>query len=211
MTTRDMYDATNLNVAALKNAHPNPAMIAWYGTGSPDIAWTPGDLALFPNALKVEIDQGFTGSPVLTAIVRDIELGAWTVSNAVNRTGWNVPRPTQYCDRNTIPSLLSAGWKGDIWLAWPGWTPTVSLPSTPGCNIVAVQDQFDSLWDHSTVLDPTWPNLPGIPAPIQQNNWKWCRKCQGLNYDPNVLHSVCPAGGMHDNSRSGNYSLTDNP
>lgn len=40
-----------------------------------------------------------------------------------------------------------------------------------------------------------------------QNNWRWCDKCQGLTY---AGSAACPAGGVHDHSRSANYRLAIN-
>jgi hypothetical protein len=37
-----------------------------------------------------------------------------------------------------------------------------------------------------------------------QRNWKWCNKCQGLTFSGTA---VCPAGDVHDHSKSANYSL----
>ena len=37
-----------------------------------------------------------------------------------------------------------------------------------------------------------------------QRNWQWCNKCQGLTYSGGA---VCPAGAVHDHSKSANYSL----
>jgi len=42
-----------------------------------------------------------------------------------------------------------------------------------------------------------------------QADWRWCKKCQGLAFSLNQP-SVCPAGGSHDHSQSGNYTLPDN-
>jgi hypothetical protein len=42
-----------------------------------------------------------------------------------------------------------------------------------------------------------------------QYNWRWCRKCQGMAFGGNPS-SVCPAGGSHDHSGSGNYALVHN-
>ena len=42
-----------------------------------------------------------------------------------------------------------------------------------------------------------------------QSDWRWCKKCQGLAFS--LSHpSVCPAGGSHDYSQSGNYALAHN-
>jgi hypothetical protein len=40
-----------------------------------------------------------------------------------------------------------------------------------------------------------------------QNYWRWCDKCQGLNY---AGSAICPAGGVHDHSASFNYKLAIN-
>jgi hypothetical protein len=39
-----------------------------------------------------------------------------------------------------------------------------------------------------------------------QSNWRWCHKCQGLFF-AGIPGAVCPAGGAHDGSLSGNYVL----
>src|SRR5580765_76274 len=40
-----------------------------------------------------------------------------------------------------------------------------------------------------------------------QPDWSWCNKCQGLGYGPGFGSSACPAGGTHDGSGSGNYTV----
>src|SRR5215831_5098077 len=37
--------------------------------------------------------------------------------------------------------------------------------------------------------------------------WRWCNKCEGLWYAGNGTSGVCPAGGGHDDTGSGDYSL----
>jgi hypothetical protein len=155
-----MGDAIHDNVPAL-HALSLP-MVAGYVTGTPDIKWTAADFALFSSARLVTIDQGSTGSPVMSANVRDVEPGAWLPQSAVIRSGWTAPRPTIYCNRNDLSregGVLGSGWRGDLWLAWPGWTPGTPLPTAPGCTYVAVQNQLDvaSAYDLSVVLDPFWP------------------------------------------------------
>jgi hypothetical protein len=159
-----MLDCTNVNAAWVAANIPTPDVIAWYGTGSPDIDWTPGDLALFPHSVKAEIDQGGSGSPILAATIRDVESGAWSPGQAVNKAGWNVPRPTIYCNRSTLPSVIADGWRGDIWLAWPGYAgPTA--PIFQGVNVVAVQNVFAQRYDGSIIYDPTWPLSTVINPP----------------------------------------------
>jgi hypothetical protein len=40
-----------------------------------------------------------------------------------------------------------------------------------------------------------------------QGGWRWCQKCQGLFFSGNADQGNCPAGGKHDNSRSGPYVM----
>ncbi len=76
-----MGDAIHVNVGALQ--HAAAADGRRVRTGTPDIEWTAADWALFPGIPHVTIDQGFINSPVPSAIVRDVEPGAWTPFNAV--------------------------------------------------------------------------------------------------------------------------------
>jgi hypothetical protein len=156
--TRTMGDAIHANVPQLAAA-AGIEMVAGYVTGSPEIAWTAADWALFPDVPHVTIDQGYTGSPVPTAVVRDVESGAWSAGSAVGSRPWTAARPTIYCNQSTLPSVLAAGWRGDLWLAIVGWQAGESLPDAPGCTIVAVQDALsvNGAYDLSTVLDPYWP------------------------------------------------------
>jgi hypothetical protein len=51
--------------------------------------------------------------------------------------------------------------------------------------------------------------LTGIQADftVGQDNWRWCKKCQGLAFNGNATPGACPAGGRHDHNGSGNYDL----
>lgn len=159
--TRLMGDAIHDDVSQLA-AVPGLQLVAGYVTGSVDIVWTAADWAQFPGLPHVTIDQGFTGSPVADAIVRDVETGAWTPQNAVTGQPWTAARPTIYCNMSTLPAVLAAGWRGDLWLAMPGHTGTP--PAIPGCNVVAIQDTFTASYDLSTVYDDTWPEPEAIPV-----------------------------------------------
>jgi hypothetical protein len=157
--TRLMGDATHVNVPQLASA-PGLQVAAGYVTGTPDILWTAADWARFAGISQVTIDQGGVGSPVASAVVRDVEAGAWTVANAVNRDRWTASRPTIYCSLSTVPTLASAGWSGDVWVANWTSTPPSSPPATPGMNCVAVQytnQGGGGAYDLSIVFDPAWP------------------------------------------------------
>lgn len=165
MVARIMINAKGGNLQAVKEHFGHVDMLGWYGTGAIDVPATPSELALFSGAILVEIDQAGGHSPVPGATVRDVETGAWSVDTAVSNRPWNADRPTIYCSRDTLPTLADAGWKGDVWLAWPGYNSN-EAPVVNGMNVVAVQNDFAQLWESSLVYDPTWPG-PKVPAPPQ--------------------------------------------
>lgn len=215
--TRVMVDATHNGLpAALPTIKVLAAgdLVALYDTGSAGIAATVSDLNEIPSRLGIVlIDQGFTGSPNLKADVRDCENGGWLLQKAVNKTGWNVARPTLYLGfPNTAQQAFDAGWRGDVWLVMASSTPPINPPTVPvGLNVVGIQWNFTNPnFDVSTIFDPTWPEaiMPDpTPIPGIQPNWLWCNKCQGLFHGPGMAESHCPAGGTHDGSKSFNYSL----
>lgn len=160
--TRYGYDCIGAVASWVRTNLPLPAVMFWYGTGSPDIQWDAADRQQYPADILVEIDQGGAGSPVMTAIVRDVENGAWAPGTATDKKGWDVERPTLYGSRDTLSQVASDGWKGDYWLAWPGWTGE-ALPEYPGITIIGVQDLWESNYDRTTFLDEFWPHLPPPP------------------------------------------------
>jgi hypothetical protein len=214
--TRTMGDAIAANAPTLATAS-GLQLVAGYVTGSSDILWTASDWALFPNQVHVTIDQGYTGSPVPSADVRDVETGAWSASGAVDSGPWTAARPTIYCNQSTLPSVLSAGWQGDLWLAIVGWEPGQALPSAPGCNIAAVQNNLDAgggAYDLSVVLDPYWPLEALVASPQLQDGWAFCSKCNGMFWANGAAAAgTCPAGGQHavPSGGSNDYSLIYTP
>lgn len=189
--TRVMYDAIGANAATLKRSVGALDMVAYYVTGSPDIRWSDAQVAMFPDAEMISIDQGFTGSPVRTAMVRDVEPNAWTPANAVDLTNWDAERPTIYCDRSDLQTVIAEGWKGDVWLAYPGWSgPTP--PTYPGVNVVAVQRTFGADWDVSTVYDPYWPHKPPVGLATPDLSVTVVRRVVNLSFNvhPNAGHYV---------------------
>jgi hypothetical protein len=169
--TRTMLDCTHANAATVPL--DGIQLAALYDTGSPGIAAAPADVARFVNNRipVVFIDQGYTGSPNLNAAVRDCETGAWTLPRAVDKTGWNVQRPTLYLGYpDTMQLAHDAGWRGDVWLELPGWTRPYPPESMPGINIVAVQHTYLPGYDLSTVYDPAWPLAAAPSVPVWQED-----------------------------------------
>jgi hypothetical protein len=189
--TRTMGDAIHDQVPALHAA--GTEMVAGYVTGSPDIVWTAADWALFAGRPQVMIDQGFTGSPVASANVLDVEQGAWTPAAAVGfRPHMTSPRPTAYSSLAALPQLAAAGWQGDVWVAdWTGSAPG-SPPAVPaGMTCVAVQwtnQGGGGAYDLSVVFDPYWPEEAPVAvntAPAPPGRWKSII-AQGIGVDGNV-------------------------
>ena len=161
---RLMGGATAANVDSIP--HAGLALVAGYTTGTPDIQWSAADWAKFPSAVHVTIDQGY-GAHDMDADIRDVEPGAWTPADAVKLDGWTAARPTIYCDRNDLPAVLAAGWKGDLALAIPEPEPELP-PSVPGCDVVAVQFKFNPTWQLWVVFDEHWPQKPPPHSPGQR-------------------------------------------
>jgi hypothetical protein len=46
---------------------------------------------------------------------------------------------------------------------------------------------------------------------LAQHKWRWCKKCQGLWYSgaTAIPNGVCPSGGSHSKTSSGDYALFD--
>lgn len=188
--TRSMGDAMGANAAAL--VAQNPDVFAIYVTGGGYIQWSAAQQAMIPaGKTVVTIDQGYIGSPVPWATVRDVESGAWSMAAAVNRSGWTAPRPTLYFSESLmvrrflttrerrdrvavrLAGAYSAGWRGDVWVALYDDVPAVNFPVPAGINVVAKQYTDTAQGgnvDLSAVFDPTWPLITPVPDPPRQEN-----------------------------------------
>lgn len=153
---RTMIDGLGINAAAMHAKMPHPDLVAVYDTGTPNILWTPQDRSLFQGITQVTIDQGYRSPLITRSMVRDVEPNAWTPSDAVKLNDWQTERPTIYCDRTDLQSVISLGWRRDVWLAWPGYTASTP-PDLGPVNIVAVQNTNGAIPELSTVYDPYWP------------------------------------------------------
>jgi hypothetical protein len=60
---------------------------------------------------------------------------------------------------------------------------------------------------HNHTVSGNYALVHNALAPTGQDNWRWCKKCQGLGFNGSGSPGPCPAGGLHDHSGSGNYSL----
>jgi len=97
-----------------------------------------------------------------------------------------------YGDQSTAPSIVAnlEPWSGGTPLR--PWAPPENqgVPHTPKTAYIVAPPLYDTM-------------------SVQQTNWRWCHKCQGLYFAGNP-GSHCPAGGAHDHTGSGNYSLVEN-
>ena len=205
---RGMIDTTHNGLPTalpVIKAMPAGNIVGLYDTGSSGIVYTPADLATIPsNLYVVTIDQAFTGSPNLKATIRDCENGAWSLTNAVNKTGWNVARPTLYVGYpDTVQQAYDLGWRGDVWLALSSSSPPTKPPAVlPGINYVAIQWNYSNPnYDISVVFDPFWPGK----APVTMSdyavttnppgNWEGPAVFIGKGVDGNIWQVVLKADG----------------
>lgn len=165
--TRSMADGIGAESAAVIAA--NTDLVAVYVTGLGDVPWSGEAVQSIPAGKPVvTIDQGAGNSPRYDATVQDVEPGAWGPFTVPSwQAKCTAERPTVYCDRNDLSMILSTSWRGNLWLAIPGWQPGQPLPDVDGCTVVAVQNRFDVNGTHdlSVVLDESWPYKPGTPQP----------------------------------------------
>ena len=92
--------------------------------------------------------------------------------------------------------------------------------NSPDWSFVKLTEGFirsvkpDALDDYKTGIGPVGPaardyihpgdGLPRMTA-SDQKGWNWCNKCGGLHFP--AAGGVCPTGGHHETSGSGNYVL----
>ena len=164
--TRTMGDTIGANADRLPETIQ---LVAGYDTGTTDVIWTTADWALFPGKVHVHIDQAFGDTRAIEAhvMVFDVEQGAFSPDQAEALINANTsPRPTIYVNRDNMYATIASAqnspkWKGDIWLAFPGWNgDTRNLPPIPpNTRYVAIQDTFLGDFDLSRVLDDSWPGI----------------------------------------------------
>jgi hypothetical protein len=84
-------------------------------------------------------------------------------------------------------------------LAYAGGSPAGAQPHK-NCPAGGVHDHLGSMGYAIAMNDTSFPG---------QNNWRWCKKCQGLAYAGGSSPGACPAGGVHDHSGSADYTLAN--
>jgi hypothetical protein len=154
---RTMYDSVDVQAIP-----PTATMVAAYANGR----WKNYDAmrARFPAAVVVSISV--VADHTQLAHVLDIEVGDAAPSQfyswARSMANAGVIRPTAYCNRSTVPSVLAGRPRGvivDLWVA--DWTGKAHPLTFQGANVVAVQYASPAQvsgghFDLSAVYDASW-------------------------------------------------------
>lgn len=137
---------------------------------------------------------------------KDLSLGAAALVAELSLTGiWGLVAKGAIAGLGELLSLLNADCDGPVaidqisitggtlvdWGA--GHSETRSYPGIVSPDGCGSNSQYSVTWS--------------IQAVGGQDNWRWCTKCQGLAFAGNSSLGPCPAGGTHDHTGSGNYSL----
>lgn len=215
---------------------PGNVLAAGYDTGS-GVAWSAANYAAHSLPYPaIHIDQDPNASDP-KADVLDVEAMAATLDEIVGwiaraRASYNNnDRPGQrwpaiYLSMGNLDTAIADLQKAGVTNV-PFWTAQPSLglqaaitrvsTATGPYPCVGVQYEFGNSVDYdvfslpwvTTVSGLVKPPPPPTPVTLSQSGWKWCNKCQGLFFGPNMAHSVCPAGNSHSNIGSGDYTITD--
>jgi len=90
----------------------------------------------------------------------------------------------------------------------PGWTLVqtyhAGIDSPTGCGGNS-KYTVGVIVNHS---EQTATITNAVVAAGQQDNWRWCRKCDGLFFNGHDTKGRCPAGEEHESAGSENYSMT---
>lgn len=170
-----MYDGIRTDAKKIATLIKPGDRVAYYIDGM--YAWTPEEIALFPNNPHVTITV--FGHP---ADVADVEAGAMSIVSAVNwvvrqkKAGYD--RPTIYHSlygmqdvRNATGNLILAkDW--DVWVADYDNDPSSVYPQSAAkqyrsTDLYDVSDVYDDRWPHRVKTQPTAPvTSPKWPAGV---------------------------------------------
>jgi hypothetical protein len=90
-----------------------------------------------------------------------------------------------------------------LYIIWGSLGQRDKPPSPSRCPVKGEHDYTGS-GNYRLLKDIDVP-IPGVAV---QDNWRWCKKCQGLAF-AGASPSRCPVEGEHDHTGSGNYTLIE--
>jgi hypothetical protein len=113
-------------------------------------------------------------------------------------------------------SVITGGTGGILQLGQRISLVALNRPEIPGYlmarvltpnHVYTVEFRQPTGWDRGIARDGVLIHELRSNYTTGQNNWHWCNKCQGLTFSG---AAICPAGGVHDHTGSGNYKLAIN-
>jgi hypothetical protein len=169
--TRTMYDGLNTDAAYIKKIIKPGDLVAYYIDG--EFAWTPSEIALFPNNEHVTITV--FGSPADTA---DCETGDMSPADAaewvVRQKASGFFRPTIYRSLSVMQDIRNATGPlvlGKDWDAWVADYDNNTSNVYPGAALK--QFKSETMDDVSAIYDDQWPHRTAGPvaAPVTAPKW----------------------------------------
>lgn len=112
------------------------------------------------------------------------------------------------------PQFFQYGWRyckkcaGLFYCSWihSEYATASKCPATGGNHYY---ENLGDSYNYMLIHDGLPPELSQL-ASIFQWQWRYCDKCKGLFYGPDIDKSACPAGDKHAYSTSYNYGLVSN-
>jgi hypothetical protein len=119
----------------------------------------------------------------------------WAMWQTAPGQAWRLDPSQVYGNNGTSPTIV-----GNL-EPWAGQAPPLLRPWAPPDN----QQEVKNYKDSTVVIPRLYDSTVN-----EQSNWRWCSKCQGLHFAGSATQGVCPAGGPHIHTGSGNYQLVQN-
>lgn len=198
--------------------------------------WTAADWTAHPAAVRLDQSPTPDAPVDATSDGDDYENSAVTLAELAPRARQRIAafkagtrpgqrRPIVYCSRvntHAVANALIAGGIAGVASGFGGlgvadWNNDLNAARD---EVAGGSGPFPIVWrqyanmgafDAGVASVPWLTTVSSTPEPAPrettQTGWRWCHKCQSLFYGPHQGVSRCPAGGTHDQTGSGNYTL----
>ena len=120
--------------------------------------------------------------------------GRITVINATLDVNYGGQKKARFKDQIVTTNMSDGGDSGSLVTTLDNLAVGLLFA---GSSVATIHNQIQNVCELLSV------QLAGDEA---QSNWRWCNKCQGLAWGGGV--GKCPAGGNHDYTESGDYTLS---